>query len=428
MGDYELEYSAACVVLAWGNLGAERVPSAASADVRSWLPVVIVAVDPEVVLPDELQDLATVDLGEWAGDESEEFTRLVEMLVRLLDHRLSKIPGQLLGPGVVRQAEMAVEQVSEMVSAVHRLDDVLGRNNPQTQALSATLRELGATYRVVKSSIETFFAAGLGPDGIDGRAYAFLERGTLAEAIHNGRAHCLRIGARYYREGGIRQELASRVDSDVLASADSTFEELTNSDHDMLAAMDMVGKALTAESRAIVVHLLTEQEQLARRRLLDARELLLPLEDRLDTALFAFQKLEASLGYAEDHAEDRGVVQVSIKNVNIGGGNVGCNIVVAELIKESTILLGSPGVPAELRRYLEELHKAVAALTTTLSDDDALLAARDLKDLTDEATSEKPRTALWQRAANGLLDTAKRVADVGAPVVDLVNKVVALLS
>jgi hypothetical protein len=328
---------------------------------------------------------------------------------------------------MVGRAESAVTDVEKLISAVHRLDGVLSEESAQARAVGDTLRELGETYRVVKSAIEKFFSAGLAPNGIDGQAYAFLERGTLAEAVHNGRAHCLRIGARYYQEGGIRQALKGRTSPDFLADADATFEELTNSDHDMLAAMDSIGEALTTESRAIVVDLLSDREDAAREKIVRARNLLLPLEEKLDDALAIFKAIEATLGYAEDRTVTQGV-QVTIRSVNIGGGNVGCNIVVADLIKESSISLGNPELPTELREQLANLHKAVAELSTKLPDDEALLAARDLKDLTDEVTSGSPRAAFWQRAANGLLDAAKRVADAGLPVVELVNKVVAILS
>ncbi len=77
--------------------------------------------------------------------------------------------------------------------------------------------------------MQQFFAAGLSTSGKDAEAYVFLDRGTLAETNHNGRAHCLRIGARYSREGGIRQALESWASTEVLTVADQTFAEFTNS-------------------------------------------------------------------------------------------------------------------------------------------------------------------------------------------------------
>jgi hypothetical protein len=77
---------------------------------------------------------------------------------------------------------------------------------------------------------------------------------------------------------------------------------------------------------------------------------------------------------------------------------------------------------------LTDLHKAVAELSTKLPDDEALLAARDLKDLTDQVASGRPKEVFWKRAAKGLLEAANKVGGVGLTVVDLVTKVTALLS
>ena len=71
--------------------------------------------------------------------------------------------------------------------------------------------------------------------------------------------------------------------------------------------------------------------------------------------------------------------------------------------------------------------QSVATLAELLDPDDAELAARDLEDLTREAISPKPRATWWQRAARGLIDTAKKTAEVGIPVIDLVTRITALI-
>jgi hypothetical protein len=185
---------------------------------------------------------------------------------------------------------------------------------------------------------------------------------------------------------------------------------------------------LTIEARHVVRLLLAGQERAARQRIAQAREVLLPLEDELDAALEAFQEIEASLGYAEDTRIKTEAVHVSIQSIHIGGDVVNSNVVAANTIERSALTLrAASALPEELKAVLTELHKAVGELTAALPDDEAELAARDLEELTAEATSGSPRPAFWRRAVDGLLAAAREVADVGSPVVDLVTKVAVLL-
>ncbi|MEX5258321.1 hypothetical protein RCG71_18570 [Kocuria sp. CPCC 205281] len=430
--DSDFYHNAAAIVVVCGNL-----LNGDTSYSNNWVlydleygsrPMIFAKIDPGVVLPDKLSKLSVFDLTGWTGGENSELAQLMNRLDYIVDHQLPYLFVQSLSPWVVKGAESAVDHIGELMTALRRLDVVLAEDDVQMQALGKTLRELGETYRVVKSVVEQFFAAGLNPDGIDGEAYARLERRRLAETIHNGRAHCLRIGARYYREGGIRQALESRADAEILAMADETFHELTISDHDMLAKMDLVGEGVTHESRAVVTLLMSGQETAARRRILQARDLLLPLEDKLDEAVARFMAIEASLGYAEDRAVEKEGVNVTIGTVNINGNNENCNIVVANLIKETELMVVAPGVPNDLREYLTNLEKAVAELTTRLPDEAAEYAASDLKELTKQATSDRPNKLLLARAADSLINMAKSVAEIGLPVIDLVTRVVELLN
>jgi len=127
-----------------------------------------------------------------------------------------------------------------------------------------------------------------------------------------------------------------------------------------------------------------------------------------------------------DHRKTEGI-HVSIQQININGDVVNSNVVAASVIENSSIAVGKASISDELRILLSELHKSVAVLTAELPEDEAALAAHDLEALTIEATSPTPRRAFWRRAAHGLLAAAGTAA-VGIPVVDLVNKIVALIT
>lgn len=138
-------------------------------------------------------------------------------------------------------------------------------------------------------------------------------------------------------------------------------------------------------------------------------------------AIEALQQL--ATGYAEQTRSGQGEVHMSI---HIGGDVVNSNVVAADTISRSSLTVASTTVPEDLRATLIELHKAVATLTLALPDDEAELAARDLEDLTREATSSR-RPAFLRRAADGLLAAAGKVAQVGIPVAELVAKIMALV-
>ncbi len=67
-------------------------------------------------------------------------------------------------------------------------------------------------------------------------------------------------------------------------------------------------------------------------------------------------------------------------------------------------------------------------MTSELPPDKAEQAARDLRDLTEEATSKEPRRAWYSLSAERLKEAAENLADIGKPVIELVGKVLAGLA
>lgn len=371
----------------------------------------------------------TLDLTDWSGGDSPELERLTSYIRTLLEHDRTYPLGTptLEDPWVMTGATQGVSGLARLTDQVGALVEVLSDDAEHSRQLRTALREVGATYRIVETALESFLAAGVDPKGVHGETFAELERGLLAQAIVNGRGHCGRIATQYTKVNGVRDSVKDRIPPELLNSMDATFAELGTADGDLFAAMDNLGEALTGESQIIVRHLLTGREDLARERIADAHEKLLPLEGELNTSLAAFQVIEGKLGYAEPTPDEGGGVAVSISSINIGGSVYNSNVVAAEIIKNSSLTATSATVNEELKTILTELHKAVAALTVELPDDEAERAAQDLKELTEEATKPTPRPAFWRRAAEGLMASAKKVVEVGTPVVALVTKVVELI-
>lgn len=116
------------------------------------------------------------------------------------------------------------------------------------------------------------------------------------------------------------------------------------------------------------------------------------------------------------------------QNITIYGDVAGSNVVTAGAIENPSIRVVGSDAPEDVKQLLLDLHKAVAALTTQLDTEDAELVASDLETLSDETIAAKPRRQVWKRAADNLLTIAKRVAEVGNPIVDLVTKLAARLA
>jgi hypothetical protein len=321
----------------------------------------------------------------------------------------------------------SVERLKTLTAEIADLHTVLSEEQAHSSALRETLGEISRTYEVVQDAIETFRAAGLTLERSDGQVFAGLAGGMLKKHIHNGRAHCTRIGVRYKRVGGLRDEVKAKLSPKALKSLDKTFEDLANADGDVFSMMDQLGEALTIESRAIVRLLLTDRKDDARNHVALAAERLAPLEEALEDALLAFQNIQSSLGYAEPAPKEKEEVHVTHQTITIHGDVVNSNVVAAATITDSFNRLAKSKVEEELKSALTALHKATAELTTRLPADEAERAACDLAELAAEATSESPRRAFWKRAAEGLLSAAEKVAKAGIPVIELVNKITGML-
>jgi hypothetical protein len=366
-------------------------------------------------------------LGDWSGDATPAYDGLVGHLRALVDSGFVASDGPRLDEPAIEANRDAVAELQSLTALVADLGGVLSDDDERSREVRQTLAEIGSTYRAVKRAIVDFASAGLRIERDGGTAYSALAHGSLRQLIHNGRAHCTRIGIRYERVGGLRDGIVTRVPPATLVTMNETFARLATADGDLFARMERLGDALTRESGTVERLLLTGQEKLARQRIAQATEWLMELEEALDDALSAFQTIESALGYAEALAPEGGTT-VTHQNITIYGDVVGSNVIAAGAIENSSIRVVGSDAREDIKRLLLDLHKAVATLTTQLPTEEAELVASDLETLSDETIAAKPRRQVWKRAADNLLAVAKRVAEVGNPIVDLVTKLAALLT
>jgi hypothetical protein len=386
---------------------------------------VFVNLDTKPHAPPAVGDAAYVDLAGWTGVASPEFDRLIAHLRALLATRLGSEFASELSTNEVNAVTSGVTELRALTDSLGQIGEVLADDEERSRALRETLAEISGTYLVVKSAVERFVAAGLSRGGPDAQVYAGLAHGPLAQQIRNGRGHCRRIGVRYIRVGGLRDGLKAKLSPKILEDLDRTFDRLANADGDVFSAMDALGYALTNEAQVIVRHLRTGRIEQARQHIAEAEDRMRPLEEALDKALAAFQGVESALGYAEPLPKPQEVRNVT--NVTIHGNVSNANIVVAQTIENSRIAVESSAAAQELKTALVELHDAAQVFTSRLPADAAALAAKDLEDFANEATSPTRRPAVCRRAAEGLLSAAKNVAEGGVAVIDLVGKVATLI-
>jgi hypothetical protein len=103
-------------------------------------------------------------------------------------------------------------------------------------------------------------------------------------------------------------------------------------------------------------------------------------------------------------------------------------VVTAETIQNSFNSIAKSDTKEELKESLKQLTVQVAELAKLTPPEKAEEIARDLESFTKEATSKAPRKKWYELSADGLLEAAKTVAEMAAPVTTAVKAVLALLA
>jgi hypothetical protein len=143
-------------------------------------------------------------------------------------------------------------------------------------------------------------------------------------------------------------------------------------------------------------------------------------------------KVEGYIRRAQNSATIINIIKGDVVNKNIQMGNVTVNgdfnVVTADNIQNSFNKAANAEVDAELKEKLKAVAVEVANLAKELSLEDAETLSKDLDRFTDEAVSKKPRKEWYELSAKGILEAAKTVAEMAAPVTTAVKAVLALLA
>jgi hypothetical protein len=203
---------------------------------------------------------------------------------------------------IVQDAQHAVSEVDKLVSRIpsYRLRAILVSNPAQTENLRGVLTEVGNTYHTIYNEIARFIGAGVTPGPIDPMPFVEMEGGILKAEIQRGIGRCDHI-FELYNYGGLRQwiEDSGELSAEEMIEVDYVFRRLSNADFSLFEPIGEVGNVLTKQSEVIVNLLSQQQEDTARRRVLDLRkEMLKPLQQRLAEAIDNLQRQQRHLGIA----------------------------------------------------------------------------------------------------------------------------------
>ena len=116
---------------------------------------------------------------------------------------------------------------------------------------------------------------------------------------------------------------------------------------------------------------------------------------------------------------------ITMGNVTVSGD---FNLVTAKNIQDSFNKVAGSGASAELKDRLGKLALEVANLARALPPEKAEEASRSLETFTSEVLAKKPRKEWYELSAKGLIEAARTVAAMAAPITTAVKAVLALLA
>jgi hypothetical protein len=116
------------------------------------------------------------------------------------------------------------------------------------------------------------------------------------------------------------------------------------------------------------------------------------------------------------------------KSINIGSGaSVSAPVVIADEIQQSFNTLRDFDADPNLKGLLEKLLKEVQEAAHATRSPEGENAARDSRNLVEEATARMPRAGENVRLGTRILEWAKTIGEAGKPVVGLITAILPLL-
>lgn len=113
------------------------------------------------------------------------------------------------------------------------------------------------------------------------------------------------------------------------------------------------------------------------------------------------------------------------KEIHFQNSSVTGNLVISDVIKNSSILLNQTNIDEELRFLFRELYKEIEGIANKVTTEQKKLLTemiRDAETLLKEASSESPRRQWYEISLEGLKKAAENIGSVAEPVLAIVLK------
>lgn len=293
--------SARCVVVLWTTASVKREFIWSEVErVKDRGVLIPVKLDSKARIPLGFDQMQHIDLTSWTGRATKPLKTLTERIARLLARRSRKrryATTLATDTWAVKNSLRATRELLCLSGEIRTIGGVLISRGGPVKDLLGTLEEVHRTYISVSEAIGRFVGPAAQGRQINTKAYQEMERGSLVRTIDDKRGHCTRIVEYYIRAGGLRDWLEPRLAMEKLKRVDKAFQQLGTADDDLFEGLAQIGGVLTEEASEIVGLLLSGQQRVARRRILEGRKRLLPLERKLASSMSKLQQIESSLGY-----------------------------------------------------------------------------------------------------------------------------------
>lgn len=155
-------------------------------------------------------------------------------------------------------------------------------------------------------------------------------------------------------------------------------------------------------------------------------------EDSVKLRQFVIENLNffQDKAFIENIQGDKIVSQDNRENIEVRLGNnahISGDLIVAKSIENSFNKVANSDLENELKDLLKELSIEIGKMMEHLPQDEREEVKDDLETLIDKTTCEKPKRKYWSVSIDGLTKAAENLGKIGAPVLELIGKIVPFL-
>jgi hypothetical protein len=123
-----------------------------------------------------------------------------------------------------------------------------------------------------------------------------------------------------------------------------------------------------------------------------------------------------------------GVNEMKNTNVSVSRSTISGSIITSSSIQDSFNTIEPSKASDDLKKVLQELGKAVDEMIKKLPADDIEGVEDDYKKLVDESTKKSPKEKWYSVSIKGLQEAAKKIGEIGKPVLELTAQLLLLLN